>query len=142
MSDSLAPPWTVACQAPFSMGFSKQEYWRGLPCPSPFFFFFGFCKMKAQSLVCKYSVRLDCIVRSWSVVVIKSISHFQLLQPPWTVAHQAPLSMGFPRQEYWNGLKFPPPGDLTNSGIKSVSHALQADSLPIEPPGKPFVLVT
>ena len=76
------------------------------------------------------------------MVVIKLISHVQLLQSPWTAAHQAPLSMGFPRQEYWNGLPFPPPGDLTNSGIKPVSPALQADSLPIEPPGKPFVLVT
>ena len=104
-SDSLVTPQTVACQDPFSMGFSKQEYWSGLLCPSPrdlpslkfFFFFFGFCKLKAWSLVRKYSVKLDCIVRSWYVVVIKLISHVQLLQPPWTAAHQAPLSMGFPR---------------------------------------------
>ena len=40
---------------------------------------------------------------------------------PWTVAHQAPLSMGFPRQEYWSGLPFPPPGDLPNLGIKPTS---------------------
>ena len=53
---------------------------------------------------------------------------------PWTVAHQAPLFLGFPRQEYWSGLPFPPPRDLPNSGIKSmcpVSPALQADSLPV-----------
>ena len=43
---------------------------------------------------------------------------------PGTVAHQAPLSLGFPRQEYWNGLPFPSPGDIPNSGIKSVSPAL------------------
>ena len=54
----------------------------------------------------------------------------------WTVAHQAPLSMGFPRQEYWSGLPFPSPGDLPNAGIKPKSPALQADSLPIEPPGE------
>ena len=48
---------------------------------------------------------------------------------PWTVAHQAPLSMGFSRQEYWSGLPFPSPGDLPNPGIKPGSPALQADSL-------------
>ena len=56
---------------------------------------------------------------------------------PWTVARQAPLSMGFSRQEYWSGLPFPSPGDLPNPGIESMSPALQADSLLIEPPGKP-----
>ena len=40
---------------------------------------------------------------------------------PWTIAHQAPLSMGFPRQEYWNGLPFPFPRDLPNPGIKPMS---------------------
>ena len=57
----------------------------------------------------------------------------------WTVARQAPLSMGFFSQEYWSGLPFPPPVDLPNPGIKpesSVSPALQADSLPAEPSGK------
>ena len=52
----------------------------------------------------------------------------------WTVGHQAPLSMGFPRQKYWSGLPFSSPGDLPNSGIKPVSPAspaLQADSLPV-----------
>jgi len=56
---------------------------------------------------------------------------------PWTVAHQAPLSMGFPGQEYWHGLPFPSLGDLLDSGIKPRSPALQADSLLAEPPGKP-----
>ena len=55
----------------------------------------------------------------------------------WTVAHQAPLSMEFSRQEYWKGLPFPSPGDIPNPGIESKSPALQADSLPFEPPGKP-----
>ena len=48
----------------------------------------------------------------------------------WTVAHQAPLSMGFSRQEYWNGLPFFSPGDLPNPGIEPRSPALQVDSLP------------
>ena len=47
---------------------------------------------------------------------------------PWTVTHQASLSMGFPRQEYWSGLPFPSPGDLPDPGIKPVSAALQAAS--------------
>ena len=51
------------------------------------------------------------------------------LATPWTVAHQAPLSMGFSRQEYWSGLPFPSPGDLLDPGIKPRSPALQADSL-------------
>jgi len=53
---------------------------------------------------------------------------------PWTVAHQVPLSMGFSRQEYWTGLQFPSLGYLPNPGIKPRSLALQADSLPSEPP--------
>ena len=50
---------------------------------------------------------------------------------PWTIAHQTPLSMRFPRQEYWSGLPFPSPGDLSNLGIKPVFPAWQADSLPL-----------
>ena len=55
---------------------------------------------------------------------------------PWTVARQTPLSMGFPRQEYWSRLPCPPPGDLPSSGIKPRSPTLQADSLSSEPLGK------
>ena len=47
---------------------------------------------------------------------------------PWTVAHQAPPSMGFSRQEYWSGLPFPPPGDLPDPGIEPRSPTLQADA--------------
>ena len=56
----------------------------------------------------------------------------------WTVAYQAPLSMGFSRQEYWSGLPFPSPGDLPDPGIKPRSPALVADTLTSEPPGKPY----
>ena len=59
------------------------------------------------------------------------------LATPWTVARQAPLSMGFSRQEYWSGLPFPSPGDLPDPGIKPRSPALQADSLLTELRGKP-----
>ena len=54
----------------------------------------------------------------------------------WTVAPQAPLSMGFSSKEYWSGLSFPPPGDLPNPGIEPGSAAVKANSLPSEPPGK------
>ena len=51
---------------------------------------------------------------------------------PWTVAHQAPLSMEFSRQEYWSGFPFPFPKDLPDPGIEPRSPALQADSLPLQ----------
>ena len=57
---------------------------------------------------------------------------------PWTVAHQAPLSMGFSSQEYWSGLPFPSPGDLPHPGIEPGSTPLQEDTLPTESPGKPI----
>ena len=56
---------------------------------------------------------------------------------PWTVACQAPLYTGFPRQEYWSGFPFPSPGDLPNPGIKSVSPALAGRFFTTEPLGKP-----
>ena len=65
-----------------------------------------------------------------------------LFATPWTVAPQAPLSMGFSRQEYCSGLPFSPPGDLPDKGVEPVfpaSLALQADSLSTEPPGKPSI---
>ena len=68
---------------------------------------------------------------------MKSLSRVQLFATPWTVAYQAPPSMGFSRQEYWSGLPFPSPGDLPNPGIEPGSPTLQADALPSEPPGKP-----
>ena len=61
---------------------------------------------------------------------------YSTLVTPRTAARQAPLSMGFSRQEDWSGLPFPSPGDLPDPGIKPASPALQADSLPSEPPGK------
>ena len=71
---------------------------------------------------------------------VKSLSHVWLLATLWTVAHQAPPSMGFSRQEYWSGLPFPSPGDLPDPGIEPRSPSLQADALTSEPPGKPQFL--
>ena len=82
---------------------------------------------------------------SWLIISfrykVKSLSRIPLFSTPWTVAYQAPLSMGFPRQGYWSGLPFPSPGDLPNPGIESGSPELQADALPSEPPGKPIVCI-
>ena len=68
---------------------------------------------------------------------VKSLSRVQLFVTLWIVAHQAPLSMGFSRQEYWSGLPFPSPGDLPDPGIEPGSPALRADPLTSELPGKP-----
>ena len=70
----------VACKAPLSMGFSRQEYWSGLPFPSPM-----------------------------HACMLSRVDHVRLYATPWTAAHQAPLSTGFSRQEYWSGLPFPSP---------------------------------
>ena len=65
---------------------------------------------------------------------VKSLSRVRLSVTPWTVAHQAPPSMGFSRQEYWSGLPFPSPGDLPDPGIEPRSPTLQTDTLTSEPP--------
>ena len=81
------------------------------------------------------------------VYSVKQCVHAKSLQlcptfcnPPWTVAHQAPLRMGFSRQKYWSGLPCPSVGDLPDPGIEPVSPvapALQADSLLLSPRGSP-----
>ena len=73
--------------------------------------------------------------------MLRLASRVQLSVTPWTVALQAPLSMGFFRHEHWSGLPCPPPGDLPNPGMEPRSPALQADSLPDEPQGKPLIPV-
>ena len=75
----------------------------------------------------------QCIKRS----EVKSLSRVRLFATLWTVAYQAPPSVGFSRQEYWSGLPFPSPGDLPNPGIEPRSPALPTDALPSEPPGNP-----
>ena len=73
---------------------------------------------------------------------MKLLSHVLLFVTPWTVAHQAPLSKGFSRQEYSSGLPFPSPGDLPNAGMEAVSltpAALPAQSLPLVPLGSTSV---
>ena len=71
------------------------------------------------------------------------LSHSVVSDPatPWTVARQAPLSMGFSRQEYWSGLPFPSPGDLPDPGIKPASPALVGRVFTTESQGKPDILM-
>ena len=79
-----------------------------------------------------------CLTYCGAPMLLLLLSHFsrvRLFVTLWTVSHQAPLSMGFSRQEYWSGLPFPSPGDLPDLGIKPRSPALQADALTSEPPG-------
>ena len=71
--------------------------------------------------------------------VLCRFSCVRLFVNPWTVACQAPLSMGFSMQGYWSGLPFPSPGDLPNQGIKPRSPALQADSSPLSHQGKLYI---
>ena len=67
------------------------------------------------------------------------LSHVQLFMTPWAVAHQAPLSMGFSRQEYWSGLPCPFPRGLPNLGIEPKTPGLAGRFFTTEPPGKPIV---
>ena len=79
------------------------------------------------------------LIKLEMVLLLSRFSHVQLCVTPWTIACQSPLSMKFSRKEYWSGLPCPPPGDLPSPGIEPRSLALQADSLPSKPPGKPHM---
>ena len=84
--------------------------------------------------------------RNCSVDIIRThgwcmLSRVWLFATPWTVAHQAPLSMGFLRQQYWSGLQFPSPGDLPDPGIETMPPALAGRFFTSEPPEKPLKLI-
>ena len=70
----------------------------------------------------------------------KSSAHAQSCPAVWTIAHQAPLSMGFTRQGYWSGLPFPSPGDLPNPGIEPASSAWAGTSLPLSHQGSSIII--
>ena len=105
-----ACPWTVALQALLSMGFSRQEYWHGLPCPPPRDL--PHQGIEPVSLVSPALAGRFCTTRAtweaheWVSEWLKSLNRVRLFVTPWTVAHQAPPPMGFSRQEYWSGLPF------------------------------------
>ena len=71
---------------------------------------------------------------------MKLLSHVHLFVTTWSVAYQAPLSVGFSRQEYWSGLPLPSPGDLPNPGTEPRFPTLQEDALLSEPPGNPKLI--
>ena len=81
---------------------------------------------KWQSYMCL--LQKNCKIYMWLVSKGKLLSRIRLFATPWTVAYQAPPSMGFSRQEYW---PFPSPGDLPDSGIEPGSPALEADALTV-----------
>ena len=99
-----------------------------------------------------FGLKTTVLGGSWGCVCVLSSSVVSdSLWPPWIVAHQAPLSMGFSRKEYWSGLPFPPPGDLPDPGIKPkslVAPALAGGFFTTEQPRKPrkvdcgFILVS
>ena len=135
------------------MGFSRQEYWSGLPFPSPGDLPNSGIEPRSPALqadaltsephqgrvflgVCKFPNQIPDTYSSYCEVNWNLLSCVWLFVTLWTVACQAPLSMGFSRQEYWSGLPFPSPGNLPGSGIKPRSPTLQADALTSEPPRK------
>ena len=120
------------------MGFSTREYWSGLPCPPPWDLPVPWIKPVSVTSSA-LAGRFFTTSANWEAhfIVTQLLSCVRLFVTPWTVTCQAPLSMGFCRQENQSGLPCPPPGNLLNPGIKPRSPALQADSLPSESPGKP-----
>ena len=126
---SFMTPRTVAGQAPLSIRFPRQNNRSGLPFPSPEDLSNPGIKSVSPALAGGFFTTKG---------EVKSLSRVRLFATPWTVAYQAPLSMGFSRQEYWSGLPFPSPGDLPDPGIEPRSPTLEADALTSEPPGKPF----
>ena len=125
----LATPWTVAYQAPLSVGFSWQEYWSGLPVPpsgdlsnpgkeciSPVF----------PTLQANITLCYPCIYLSDAMLLYAMLSHFSRVRLCVTVAYQAPPSLGFSRQEHWSGLPFPSP--MHESEKWKWSRSVESDS--------------
>ena len=92
-----------------------------------------------ESLCCTPETKYNIVNQLY--VSEKSLSSVWLFATPWTVAHQAPPSMGFSRQEYWSGLPFSSPRDLPDPGIEPRFPALQAEALTSEPPGEPQIFL-
>ena len=152
MFNSFSTQWTVALQTPLSMGFPRQEYWRGLPCPSP-----GDLNPRIKPTSPAWQAEplgkpIETLKTPWScqqpypfetlqkkecrtftaliIITFPSLTicaqWFGPVWPfvaTWTVAWQAPLLMELSRQEYWSGVPFRTPGDLPDPGIEPVSVA-------------------
>ena len=125
--------WTVACQAPLSMGFSRRERWSGLPFPSPEDLPDpGIEPTSPESQADSLPTGLWGKSYHLCYWKWKLLSLVLLFSTPWTIQ-----SMEFSRPEYWSGQPFPSPGDLPNPGIETRSPTLQVDSLPAESQGEP-----
>ena len=124
---TLCDPWTVTHQALLSVEFPRQEYWSGLTFPTP-----GDLPDPGIKTATGASPLLAdgffTTSSTWQApkVCVLVLSHVQLFASPWTVAHQAPLSVEFSRHKYWSGLPFTPPGHLLSPGIKLSSLASPA----------------
>ena len=103
-------------------------------CPPPYFYRYLYHYHIFHNI--SFHWDLSLVTAGESERKVKSLSRVRLFATPWTVAHQAPPSMGFSRQEYWSGLPFLSPGDLSDPGIEPRSPTLQADILTSEPPRK------
>ena len=139
MSNSSATTWTVACQAPLSMGFSRQESWSELPFPPPGDLLDpGIEPVSPASAGRFFTTEPPGKPYHWDWSNVNLFSRVWLFATRWTVAYQAPQSMEFFRQEGWSGLPFPSPGDLPDPGVEPRFLALQANTSLSEPPGKPY----
>ena len=93
-------------------------------------------RLEGGEQVSTFFPRMSILYVCFSIKWVKLLSRVPLFRTPWTIAYQAPPSMGFSRQGYWSGLPFPTPGYLPDPGMEPRSPALQADTLPSEPLGK------
>ena len=129
----FATSWTAAHQSPLSMEFSRQEYWSGLPFPSPGDLPNSGIETGPPAL------QTDCLpTEPPGKVVLCLVVQSGLFATPWTVARQAPLSMGILQARILEWVAMPPPGDLANPRIEPRSPTLPADSLPSKAPGMVF----
>ena len=135
--------WCLSCTVT-RCNFTKKSHlqeknWLALYCHHRFSTWSSFCFQGPTSEIFKPSSEL---LHTFSYTCACVLSHFSrvwLFGTPWTVAHQAPLSMGFSRQEHWSGLPCPSPGDLPNIGIEPASPALAGgNSLPLNHQGSPI----
>ena len=114
---SFPTPWTVAQQAPLSMGFSKKDYWSGLSFPSPAEWRWGGGCLPSPGI----KLLLHWQVDSLPLRHQKSPTYMVHTCLLYSCNPQAPLFMVFPRKEYWSGLPCPPPGYLPDPGIKTAT---------------------
>ena len=131
----------IAHDAPLLMGFPRQEDWSGLPFPSPGDLPGSGVKPVSPALTSRSISAKSPGNPCLSIAHAQLPSHVQLFETPWTIAYQAPLSFGFPRQEYWSELPFLSPGDLPHPGIEPESPALAGGFFTPEPPEKSYLSV-